>query len=159
MAADPPVPGGWHTVLPKNFAGTEDNHFRMHLPAAGLEIGGDFDGDGRVDVVRVLESDDHKVCAVFLTYSPGGHVVHRELARFDKACRAGIAESLFVALERPAAKPIVTWCGKGASCEKGDSKTLRLTKPGIGYGFFEASYSIVFWDTKKRDWRTALISD
>jgi hypothetical protein len=158
-AANLPMLDGWHAVAPAKFVDIEDNHFRVHLPAAGLVISGDFDGDGRIDTARILESDDRKSCALFLTYSPAGRIARRELARFDKACNAGIAQNLYVVLEKPSTKPIVTWCGRGAFCEKGDSKTLRFMKPGIGYGFFEASYSITFWDDKKHGWRTALISD
>src|ERR1051325_8720826 len=71
-----PAPPGWHAVSVSEFKGTEDFHFRLKQPAGGLEAAGDFDGDGHADVARVLESDDGKHCAVFVTYFPNGLIRH-----------------------------------------------------------------------------------
>ncbi len=157
--ANPPVPNGWHLVTLSEFKGTEDFHFRMEERSGGLQASGDFDGDGRVDFARVLESNDRRTCAVFLTYYPKGHVMHHELANFGLSCNSGIGESLYVVSESPSRKKIKTWCGKGAFCEKGDTDFIKLELPGVGFGLYEASYSIVSWDKKSRQWHTALISD
>lgn len=154
-----PVPRGWHAVSLSEFRGTEDFHFRLKQPNEGLRVVGDFDGDGRVDVVRVLESDDRKHCAMFVTHFPNGIVLHHELANLDSNCRDGLGQSLYVVQEDASRSPIKTWCGKGVFCERGDTNFLRVRHTSFGYGFYEASYSIVMWDQKTHKWRAALISD
>ena len=158
-AVSSPVPDGWHVVPFSEFKGTEDFHFRLKQPSGGLQASADFDGDGRVDFARVLESNDHHTCAVFLTYFTKGRITHRELDRLDSSCKSERGASLFVVVEGASHGKIETWCGKGVSCEKGDADFIRLQLPGIGIGLYEASYSIVFWNSKSRTWHTALISD
>jgi hypothetical protein len=158
-AANLPFPEGWHSVSLSDFRGTEGFHFRIRDRAGLLQTTADFDGDGRIDAARILESEDGRSCALFLTTSAGGRIAHREVARVEKGCSAGLGRNFYVTLENPSPKRFTTWCGKGAFCEPGDTRSIRLRRPGIGYGFFEASYSIVFWDDKIRSWRTALMSD
>lgn len=153
-----PLPPGWHALPLSIFRKTEDYHFRLKDSSGALQASGDFDGDGKKDIARVLQSDDGHHCAVFLTNSQNGVVTHYNALQFDTGCTEGQAASVFVYIE-PAGTSIETWCGKTGECDDGEQKSLKLIRPGIDVGVFEVGYSTFYWDSESRSWKSVDVSE
>jgi hypothetical protein len=141
------------------FKTSQDYHFREGQEGAGLIAIADYDSDGRLDAARVLESDDHRHCAAFITYFPNGRAMHLKRDELDSSCTSGQAESLFVSVQPVDGEKIETWCGKAMECHRGDPKSIKLKGPGIDIGVYEVGYSLNYWDDSSRMWHEVSISE
>ena len=148
-----PLPKGWHELV--KYSDVNSGQEDLQLTAArenmglgdGLRAIADFDGDGRPDIARILESNDGNHCqSVFITYFPAGRPAHYNVG----------PGSVF--LMRPIDYPdgIETLCGKNGNCDSDVPKFLKLQRPAA-WVVDSANSSILVWDTDKSAWKAIVL--
>jgi len=76
LAGSASAQDGWRDAVASDVRNSTDyTDFRVHDPALFLSARGDFDGDGRVDVVRLRVNESARKFAVVVADARGQHVV------------------------------------------------------------------------------------
>ena len=141
LAAEPPPPPGWEAVEMRYLLGTADYDRRLNDAHHHLAAAGDFDGDGRADVARLLVRRDEGIAALFVTLGRDAAPWAHRLASvpLHEVVRLGVSAGKI--------GDFVTNCNAGVSDDRacgdvaqiGDNDTLTL--------FTFAAAARVFWWT------------
>lgn len=112
----------------------------------------DFDGDGHADEARLLIKAGSTL---------GLWIWMADRAPFLLFHWRGVADG-----HHPMGIALVagpdsseTWCGRHGECFAGDTERVSWAHPSIGFYRCESSGRLIYWDGKRRSFRTALISD
>ncbi len=119
-----------------------------------LLVRGDFDGDGREDVARLLINDEDDEIGFFVTM--GASKAPALLLETIRDRR--MLEVLGIGLARPGT--YATACGKGYwKCDKGEPPRARLENPGIDFFAHGKGNSFFIWNGKAKKFDEVLMSD
>jgi len=152
QAAEPPPPAGWEPVEMRYLLGTADYDRRLARDDHYLSATGDFDGDGRADVARLMVQREENIAALFVTLARDAQPWSRRLASVPLAevVRLGV-------LLRPRGD-FRTNCNMGVSDDRacgdvseiGDNDNLTLFT-------FESATRVFWWSG--REFVSAWMSD
>jgi hypothetical protein len=148
--ADPKAPGDWTVFTPK-LPNTETGCERKSA-ARGIEARGDFNGDGKPDLVRMEVNPKSKKSRLVAYLDPKRPPV--SITQEEEAADA--MEYLFVELVKPG--KVETWCGKSKECAD-EPASVTLKHPGFLYGKCESFSSLIYWDAKKKAFTSVTFSD
>jgi hypothetical protein len=147
------LPAGWRQPLPNEIYASDNRAgpWRDEDPNKYLVARGDFDGDGREDVAKLLVSTDGKRYAL-LVFLATGISVQLDSANVQVLETQGI-ETLPTGTHR-------TLCGKGyRSCAEGEPAVLELHYPAIIFFTEGTASSVFFWSATDKAFRNVFWSD
>ncbi len=151
-AGKPYLPHGWRLPLGQEIEG----HWRDDDPEKYVVVRGDFNGDGAIDVARLL-----------VRQSGNGAGLYAFISRKHKSPKAYLLDEMkHVAILRAMgiAKALPgkykTACGKGYwECEEGEAPEVLLRHDSINYFKTESANSFYYWDNKTAAFKRIWISD
>lgn len=154
-ARGPVPPKGWRVPTPQELSEPE----REKSPSGFSIAIGDFDGDGREDLARLLVRKDG---------TREGLWVHRGkrwelLDAYETAPKSvDPALAMYVATRSPGVIAYACFDDSDAPCDFGAESTrpkLELDEPSISYYRFASAESLFFWSRKHRKFLRVWLSD
>lgn len=142
-ASSDTLPTGWR--LPTQ-AEIDAVPMRSWSETKFLRLDGDFNSDGRQDIVQLVKSEeiDGEGFAVRLSTSLG---YEWQIVRHFEYKKPSSKPTLRMGLSTVEPGNYKTACGKGYwECKEGEPKVLNLESIGIAYFLFESASSIWYWD-------------
>jgi hypothetical protein len=150
----PAIPAGWRapTVLETAY----DIPIRESDPNRYLFTEADFNGDGEVDVARILVNDKMNKLALFVFLSSDSAseaLLLTELDDTSSARRMGVSKLEAGVYPTACAK------GYGLPCKEGEPSLISLRNPAINFFVLESASSAFVWDASSRSFTLIWMSD
>jgi hypothetical protein len=145
------VPEGWRQ--PTASEATES--WRRKSATKYLVVRGDFDGDGKPDTALLLVNGAGSKFALFILLASDRH-----WQQVGEENDVKLLDSMGISLVKPGRYE--TACGKGyddSFCAHGEPDYLKLSKPAVDMFVQESADSIVYWDSKAKQFRDIQMSD
>lgn len=144
------LPKGWRRPTTKEF----DDEWRRKDPSKFLRARGDFDGDGREDVVELLVQRQGNSAGLFVWRAV--NPVPLLLVKFEKK----ELKLQGTAVVEPG--EYRTACGKGYgewACAHGEPEVLKLKHQAIDLFYEGSAVSIFYWDAARKAFIEVQMSD
>jgi hypothetical protein len=114
---------------------------------------GDFDGDKKPDVARLLKSTDGKAFGLFVFPGSGGKPM-----ALEQSSETSLLEGMGIGSIKPG--KYKTACGKGYfDCSGAEPKEIVLLNDAIDYFKTESANSYFVWEPKKKAFNRIWMSD
>lgn len=152
--AEFPLPDGWR--LPKGDEITAEWRDSDPSGAGFLSVMEDFDGDGRVDLARLLVSASTSAVGVHVTLGTPrkNHFLQAHLEQLAPFSLQAVG------LARVTPGTYKTACGKGYwDCAPGEVTTVAVPMPAINLFKIESASVFYVWSPSSGDFRKYWISD
>ena len=153
-SASAAIPDGWR--VPTANETTYDIPIREEDPNRYLLTEADFNGDGRVDVARILINDKKDKMALFVFLSGKATSTAILLTQMDDKSwvrRMGV--------EKLEPGKYQTACGRGygTGCPEDSPATIVLERPAIKYFQLESASYIFVWDEVSKSFKKVWMTD